>query len=72
MEDVIIYTGKRTPWGRFNAGLSHIAAHDLATSCVRASLEQAAPVVLQDDVTEVIFGQVLTAGTLPELKFVPS
>jgi acetyl-CoA C-acetyltransferase len=60
MTDIVITAAARTPIGSFNGGLSTLPAHQLGQIAIRAALERAG--VSPEDVTEVIFGQVLTAG----------
>lgn len=60
MSDVVIVAGARTPIGSFNGGLSSLSAVELGTTAINAALERAG--VAPDAVSEVIMGQVLTAG----------
>ena len=60
MSDVVIVGGARTPIGSFNGGLSSLSAVELGTAAINAALERAG--VAPDAVSEVIMGQVLTAG----------
>jgi len=60
MTDIVITAAARTPIGSFNGGLSTLPAHQLGQIVIRAALERAG--VSPEDVSEVIFGQVLTAG----------
>ncbi len=59
-EDVVIVDGVRTAIGAFGGGLSSIPASDLGAHVIKALLERTG--VSADDVSEVILGQVLTAG----------
>ncbi|WP_127145367.1 acetyl-CoA C-acetyltransferase [Pelagibacterium montanilacus] len=59
--DVFIVSGKRTPIGTLGGGLSSLHAHELGTTVIKAALEAAGEGVA-DAVSEVILGQVLTAG----------
>jgi acetyl-CoA C-acetyltransferase len=61
MSDVVIVGAARTPIGAFNGGLSSVSAADLGTVAINAALERAG--VPPDAVSEVVMGQVLTAGT---------
>jgi acetyl-CoA C-acetyltransferase len=60
MNEVVIVSAARTPIGRFNGGLSSLPAHDLGRIVITEALRRAR--VEPDDVSEVILGQVLTAG----------
>lgn len=60
MNDVVITGAVRTPIGSFNGGLSSMSAVDLGTIAIKEALSRSS--VSADDVDEVIFGQVLTAG----------
>ncbi len=60
MIDVVIASAARTPVGSFNGALSTLPAHQLGQVAVRAALERAG--VAPDEVTEVILGQILSAG----------
>jgi acetyl-CoA C-acetyltransferase len=60
MTDIVIAAAARTPIGSFNGGLSTLPAHQLGQIAIRAALERSA--VDPADVSELIFGQVLTAG----------
>lgn len=59
--DVVIAAAARTPIGAFNGTLSSLSAAELGAIAVNASLQRAH--VDANDVSEVILGQVLTAGT---------
>jgi len=60
MSDVVIVGAKRTAIGNFNGGLSTVSAHDLAAIVIKDLL---ADTGLQgSDVSEVILGNVLSAG----------
>lgn len=61
MSDVVIVGAARTPIGSFNGGLAPLSAVDLGTTAINAALARAG--VAPDAVSEVIMGQVLTAGT---------
>ncbi|KAK7107762.1 acetyl-CoA acetyltransferase, cytosolic-like isoform X1 [Littorina saxatilis] len=60
MEEVYIVSAVRTPVGNFNGALSSLAAHDLGSIAIQEALKRAG--VKGEDVSEVIIGQVLTAG----------
>ena len=60
MSDVVIVGAARTPIGAFNGSLASLSAVDLGTTAINAALERAG--VATDAVSEVIMGQVLTAG----------
>ena len=61
MTEVVIASAARTPIGAFNGALSTVSAADLGTIAMKEALSRAS--VGGDDVSEVIMGQVLTAGT---------
>ncbi|XP_052808171.1 acetyl-CoA acetyltransferase, cytosolic-like isoform X2 [Mya arenaria] len=58
--DVVIVSGVRTAIGNLNGGLSSQPAHALGAACIRELLARSG--VHGDAVSEVILGQVLTAG----------
>jgi acetyl-CoA C-acetyltransferase len=60
MTDVVITAAKRTPVGAFLGAFAATPAHELGRVAIMAALEQAG--VAPEDVSEVILGQVLTAG----------
>ena len=60
MTDVVIVAAARTPIGSFNGALSSLPAHALGSVAIRAALERAN--VEPGEVSEVIMGQILTAG----------
>jgi acetyl-CoA C-acetyltransferase len=60
MNDVVITTALRTAVGKFNGSLAKVAAADLGSHVIKALL--AASRVSGDQISEVILGQVLTAG----------
>src|SRR6185369_8634046 len=60
MTDVVITAAKRTPVGSFLGAFATTPAHELGRVAIEAALAQAS--VSADDVSEVILGQVLTAG----------
>jgi acetyl-CoA C-acetyltransferase len=57
---IVIVDAVRTPIGAFLGGLSSVAAHTLGATVIKALLERNKIAV--DHVSEVILGQVLTAG----------
>ncbi|MBN07001.1 MAG: acetyl-CoA C-acyltransferase [Rhodospirillaceae bacterium] len=58
--EIVIASGARTPIGAFNGGFSAMPAHTLGAAAITAALSRAD--VNAGDVSEVILGQVLTAG----------
>jgi acetyl-CoA C-acetyltransferase len=58
--DVVITAAKRTPVGSFLGAFASTPAHELGRTAILAALEQSG--VAPDEVSEVILGQVLTAG----------
>ena len=60
MNDVVITGAARTPIGSFNGALASVAASELGTIAIKEALSRSS--VTAEDVSEVIFGQVLTAG----------
>jgi acetyl-CoA C-acetyltransferase len=60
MTDVVIASGARTPVGSFTGAFANVPAHDLGTAAIKAALERAK--VAPGEVSEVILGQILTAG----------
>ncbi|WP_346912080.1 acetyl-CoA C-acetyltransferase [uncultured Roseibium sp.] len=58
--DVVIVSATRTPVGTFNGAFANTPAHELGAIVMKAAMEKAG--VSGDDVNEVVFGQVLTAG----------
>src|SRR3954467_2594899 len=60
MTDVVIVSAARTPIGSFNGSLSGVPAHYLGQTAITAALERAK--VEPGEVSEVIMGQILTAG----------
>ncbi|AET89362.1 acetyl-CoA acetyltransferase [Burkholderia sp. SFA1] len=61
MTDVVIVSAARTAVGKFGGSLAKIAAPDLGATIIKAVLERAG--VKPDQVSEVIMGQVLAAGS---------
>ncbi|MFK7858569.1 MAG: acetyl-CoA C-acetyltransferase [Granulosicoccus sp.] len=60
MNDVVITGAARTPIGSFLGSLSTVSGSELGTTAIKEALSRSS--VSADDVSEVIFGQVLTAG----------
>jgi len=60
MEDIYIVGAARTPIGKFGGALAKMPASDLGALVIRRVLERAG--VQPEQVSEVILGQVLTAG----------
>ena len=60
MNDVVITAALRTAVGKFNGSLATVAAADLGAQVIKALLARTG--VAPDQVSEVILGQVLTAG----------
>ena len=61
MSQIVIASAARTPVGSFNGALSSLTAAELGAVAIRAALDRAG--VEDDAVSEVIMGQILTAGT---------
>src|ERR1700754_1024731 len=59
-DDVVIVSAGRTAVGAFNGALSTLAAHELGAVVIKAVLERAG--LESAGVSEVIMGQILTAG----------
>jgi len=59
--DVVIASAARTPVGAFGGSLSTLPASELGRTAISAALERAG--VSPEDVSEVVMGQILTAGT---------
>src|SRR4051812_48767326 len=60
MTEVVIAGAARTPTGAFNGSLSTLPAHALGEVAIREALKRAG--VEPGEVSEVVLGQVLTAG----------
>lgn len=58
--DVVILSAVRTAVGSLNGSLSKVPAKDLGATCIKEALKRAN--IAPDSVSEVILGQVLTAG----------
>ncbi|MCG5078043.1 acetyl-CoA C-acetyltransferase [Paraburkholderia tagetis] len=61
MTDIVIVSAARTAVGKFGGTLAKIAAPDLGALVIKAALERAG--VKPEQVSDVIMGQVLTAGS---------
>src|SRR5207249_9450992 len=59
-DDIVIVSAARTAVGAFNGALAALPAHDLGKIAIKAALERAG--VEGARVSEVIMGQILTAG----------
>ncbi len=59
-EDIVIASAARTPVGSFNGALASVPAHELGRIVIKEALARAN--VKPSDVSDVILGQVLTAG----------
>ena len=59
-DDIVIVSATRTPVGSFNGAFANLPAHDLGKIAIKAALEHAG--VEPAKVSEVILGQILTAG----------
>ena len=60
MDDVVIVAAQRTAVGKFGGSLSKIAASDLGAQVIKALLAKTG--IKPESISEVILGQVLTAG----------
>jgi acetyl-CoA C-acetyltransferase len=59
-DDIVIVGAARTPVGAFNGAFASLPAHELGKVAIKAALERAG--VEGGDVSELILGQILTAG----------
>ncbi|MDN5000731.1 acetyl-CoA C-acetyltransferase [Bradyrhizobium sp. GCM10027634] len=59
-DDVVIVSAARTPVGSFNGAFATLPAHDLGAVAIKAALERGG--IEPGRVSEVIMGQILTAG----------
>ena len=57
---IVIASAARTPVGSFNGSLASLPGHELGKVAIKAAMERAG--IQPGDVSEVILGQVLTAG----------
>ncbi len=60
MTDIAIVAAARTPVGAFNGALGSLPAHDLGAVAIAEALKRAG--VAAEEVSEVIMGQILSAG----------
>src|SRR6516225_4851389 len=58
--EVVVVSAARTPVGSFNGAFATLAAHELGAVAIKAALARAG--VEAPQVSEVIMGQILTAG----------
>src|SRR5215831_17097335 len=58
--DIVIVGAARTPVGAFNGAFGTLPAHELGKTAIKAALERAG--IEAPRVSEVIMGQILTAG----------
>jgi acetyl-CoA C-acetyltransferase len=59
-DDIVIVSAARTPVGAFNGAFANLPAHELGKAAIKAAMERAG--VESGRVSEVILGQILTAG----------
>ena len=59
-DDIVIVSAARTPVGAFNGAFANLPAHELGKVAIKAAMERAG--VEGGRVSEVILGQILTAG----------
>jgi acetyl-CoA C-acetyltransferase len=59
-DDIVIVSAARTPVGAFNGAFANMPAHDLGKVAIKAAMARAG--VEGERVSEVILGQILTAG----------
>ncbi|MFN3656119.1 MAG: acetyl-CoA C-acetyltransferase [Pseudolabrys sp.] len=59
-DDIVIVSAARTPVGAFNGAFANLPAHELGKTAIKAALDRAG--VEGARVSEVIMGQILTAG----------
>jgi acetyl-CoA C-acetyltransferase len=59
-DDIVIVSATRTPVGSFNGAFASVPAHELGKTAIKAALDRAG--VEAPRVSEVIMGQILTAG----------
>ena len=59
-DDIVIVSATRTPVGAFNGAFANVPAHELGKTAIKSALERAG--VEGPQVSEVILGQILTAG----------
>ena len=59
-DDIVIVSATRTPVGAFNGAFASVPAHELGKTAIKAALDRAG--LEAPRVSEVIMGQILTAG----------
>src|SRR5215471_17947768 len=59
-DDIVIVSATRTPVGAFNGAFANLPAHELGKAAIKGAMERAG--VEAARVSEVILGQILTAG----------
>ena len=59
-DDIVIVSAARTPVGVFNGAFANLPAHELGKVAIKAAMDRAG--VEGGHVSEVILGQILTAG----------
>src|ERR1700748_3570775 len=59
-DDIVIVSATRTPVGAFNGAFANVPAHELGKTASKGALDRAG--VEGAQVSEVILGQILTAG----------
>src|ERR1700757_4197611 len=59
-DDIVIVSATRTPVGAFNGAFANVPAHELGRTAIKGALDRAG--VEGASVSEVILGQILTAG----------
>ena len=59
-DDIVIVSAARTPVGAFNGVFANLPAHELGKAAIKAAMDRAG--VEGGRVSEVILGQILTAG----------
>jgi acetyl-CoA C-acetyltransferase len=59
-DDIVIVSAARTPVGAFNGAFANLPAHELGKAAIKAAMDRAG--VEGGRVSEVILGQILTAG----------
>src|SRR5215472_4415584 len=59
-DDIVIVSATRTPVGAFNGAFANLSAHELGKAAIAEALKRAG--VEGKEVSEVILGQILTAG----------
>src|SRR5271167_4427740 len=59
-DDIVIVSATRTPVGAFNGAFASLPAHELGKTAIKSALDRAG--VEAPRVSEVIMGQILTAG----------